>query len=472
MEALAARRGASAVASAGRGARRPGPCPSTGALRPGAGGAPAVASRLRAAPRRGGEAREEGPAGRRRVAHPAAEGEAGRSGAQGRATAGRWRPPTPGATTTCGGWTGWSRSNRPLVERMALVWHDWFATSNDGVGAQRLMLHQNELFRKHGLGSFTRPAGSRHARSGDAAVAVGLGEHEGVAQRELRARADGAVHARRRPRLHRGRRARAGARADRLPARLVGRRRAAQLPLRSGAARYWSQEGARDARAASTGGTRAGCACEHNSHPSFFVEKLWSYFIPVPPGKKTRLALQRLYMREGYKVRPVLEAILKHPSFYRGPRMVKPPVVYLGGNAARHAARRRHRGLGWLSEIDEPAALLSRRTSPAGRTSAGSTPASWRGALAGRDRSAVREHELKTRRSRTSPTRPLMRCSARSTSGARPTSRRSTRAAARGLRASAATEARTATGGAGSYPVLRQNALRVLVATSPDLQAA
>src|SRR5437764_369190 len=25
------------------------------------------------------------------------------------------------------------RTRRPLVERMTLVWHDWFATSNDGV---------------------------------------------------------------------------------------------------------------------------------------------------------------------------------------------------------------------------------------------------------------------------------------------------------------------------------------------------
>src|SRR5919106_1359842 len=37
------------------------------------------------------------------------------------------------------------RTSRPLVERMTLVWHDWFATSNAGVGSQRLMLDQNEL---------------------------------------------------------------------------------------------------------------------------------------------------------------------------------------------------------------------------------------------------------------------------------------------------------------------------------------
>src|SRR5919197_4029659 len=46
------------------------------------------------------------------------------------------------------------RSSRPLVERMTLVWHDWFATSRDGVPSQKLMLRQNGLFRRHALGSF------------------------------------------------------------------------------------------------------------------------------------------------------------------------------------------------------------------------------------------------------------------------------------------------------------------------------
>src|SRR6185503_17584236 len=32
------------------------------------------------------------------------------------------------------------RSNRQLVERMTLVWHDWFATSNAEVGSQQLMI--------------------------------------------------------------------------------------------------------------------------------------------------------------------------------------------------------------------------------------------------------------------------------------------------------------------------------------------
>jgi uncharacterized protein (DUF1800 family) len=50
------------------------------------------------------------------------------------------------------------RTDQPLVERMTLVWHDWFATSDDGVGQQQLMLDQNELFRRHALGSFDQLA--------------------------------------------------------------------------------------------------------------------------------------------------------------------------------------------------------------------------------------------------------------------------------------------------------------------------
>src|SRR5579864_5489000 len=46
------------------------------------------------------------------------------------------------------------RTNAPMIERMALVWHNWFATSNLGVASQQLMLAQNEMFRENALGSF------------------------------------------------------------------------------------------------------------------------------------------------------------------------------------------------------------------------------------------------------------------------------------------------------------------------------
>ena len=45
------------------------------------------------------------------------------------------------------------RSDQPMVERMTLIWHDWFATGD--VGQSRLNLAQNELFRRRALGSFS-----------------------------------------------------------------------------------------------------------------------------------------------------------------------------------------------------------------------------------------------------------------------------------------------------------------------------
>src|ERR671916_1254831 len=45
------------------------------------------------------------------------------------------------------------RTRAPLVERMTLVWHDWFATSKAAVDA-RWMLRQNAMLRRHALGNF------------------------------------------------------------------------------------------------------------------------------------------------------------------------------------------------------------------------------------------------------------------------------------------------------------------------------
>ncbi len=47
-------------------------------------------------------------------------------------------------------------TKRPLEEKMALFWHGHFATSNAKVGNPYLMYQQNELFRRNGLGDFSR----------------------------------------------------------------------------------------------------------------------------------------------------------------------------------------------------------------------------------------------------------------------------------------------------------------------------
>ncbi len=124
------------------------------------------------------------------------------------------------------------RTSRPLVERMALVWHDWFSTSNDGVGSQRLMLRQNDLFRRHALGSFgellldvTKDPAMLLWLSGSNSTR--WAPNENYARELMELFTLGA-----RPRLHGARRARAGTGSDRLAQRLARRRRTGRLPLR------------------------------------------------------------------------------------------------------------------------------------------------------------------------------------------------------------------------------------------------
>ena len=191
------------------------------------GRAAALACRVRAAAGRGAGAR---PA-RARRRRPRAD--ASRPGAPRRAPrrttrrAGRSRPYDAWGHDHVWWLDRMVRTSRPLVERMTLIWHDWFATSNNGVGSQRLMLNQNQLFRAPRPRLVPRAAARRDEGPGDAALAERQRQLEGLAERELRARDDGALHARRRPRLHRRRRPPAGARAHRLPER-AGARTAAR----------------------------------------------------------------------------------------------------------------------------------------------------------------------------------------------------------------------------------------------------
>jgi uncharacterized protein (DUF1800 family) len=63
------------------------------------------------------------------------------------------------------------KSADPLVEKMTLFWHNHFATSNAKVRSSEHMSSQNELFRKHALGSFRELV---HAIASDVAMLVWL----------------------------------------------------------------------------------------------------------------------------------------------------------------------------------------------------------------------------------------------------------------------------------------------------------
>ena len=222
------------------------------------------------------------------------------------------------------------RTSRPLVERMALVWHDWFATSNIGVGSQRLMLHQNQLFRASGLGSFEHllqdvtkdPAmllwlnGSDNSKQSpnenyarEMMELFTLGAGRGYGERDVRQQARA----------------------------LTGFRNGWSRSL--GPVRFRFDPAYHDPGTKTIFGRRGTYSWKdscrlcvtHPDHPSFFVNKLWGYFVADPPDRATQRALEQLYVSTRYEVRPVVEAILRHPVLFEGSRMVKPPVVYNAG---------------------------------------------------------------------------------------------------------------------------------------------
>jgi uncharacterized protein (DUF1800 family) len=221
------------------------------------------------------------------------------------------------------------RGSNQLGERMTLVWHDWFATRRVGGGSQKLMIDQNQLFRRHALGNFGQlvldvtkdPAmllwlnGNQNTRRSpnenyarELMELFTLGVNRGYTETDIREQARALTG-------WRNRRSRDQGAYD---FHYDARQHDASVKTVFGRSGNFDWHDA------------CRLCLDHPSHPSFFVRKLWSYFIPTAPPAGTQRALERLY-RNGRQVRPVVEAILQHPALYNGPRMVKPPVVYAAG---------------------------------------------------------------------------------------------------------------------------------------------
>ncbi len=95
------------------------------------------------------------------------------------------------------------RSTNPFVERMAFFWHRHWANSRDEVSPPQLLLRQNEPvppvlgLRRQRRRVVPRPRLRGDGRPGDAALPHRRVQREGLAERELRPRADGALRPRR-----------------------------------------------------------------------------------------------------------------------------------------------------------------------------------------------------------------------------------------------------------------------------------
>jgi hypothetical protein len=227
------------------------------------------------------------------------------------------------------------RTDQPLVERMALVFHDWFATSNANVSKQQQMIDQSNLFRSHCFGSFldlfkavTIDPAMLQWLNGNENYKWAPNENYGREMMELFSLgADRGAYSE--DDIREQARSLTGWRND-----WSGEQGAYNFRFDPN----WHDYGTKTVfgKTGNWGWEDACRLCvEHDLHPSFFVEKLWSYFVPQPPAASVRDELIALYRDSGWQIRPVLEAILMSPDFYEGPPMVKPPVVQLAGALRR-----------------------------------------------------------------------------------------------------------------------------------------
>jgi hypothetical protein len=223
------------------------------------------------------------------------------------------------------------RSDQQLVERITFIFHDWFANSNTQVNSQQLMLDQNNLFRSTALGSFhdlflavtTNPAmllflNGTSNRKGE--------PNENYAREMMELFSLGADRG-----AYTEDDVREMARA------LTGWRNDWSAELGSYNFRFDPSyhDTAQKTVFGQTGNWNYEDAVRlcvsHPLHASFFVTKLWGYFIPSQPSEATLASLQGLYMNSDYSIQAVVEAILQHPDFYEGAELVTPPVVYNAG---------------------------------------------------------------------------------------------------------------------------------------------
>ena len=221
------------------------------------------------------------------------------------------------------------RSDQQLIERMTLVWHSWFATSIEASSAQ-LMIRQNNMMRGRALGNFhdlllevTRDPAMLLWLSGTDNTKYSPNENYGREVMELfTLGADRGAYTQHDVREQA--RALTGFTNDWRNSGPANFRFDPQLHD-TGVKRIFGHRGHftwRDTCRLCVG---------HPLHPSFLVKKLWGYFVAEPPAPRVQRALERAYVSSGFEVRPVVEAILRHPSFYEGPRMVIPPAVYCAG---------------------------------------------------------------------------------------------------------------------------------------------
>jgi uncharacterized protein (DUF1800 family) len=222
------------------------------------------------------------------------------------------------------------RTTRPLEEKMVLLWHDHFATRDVDTP---LMLRQNALLRRRALGSF--PALLREVME-DPALGTFLNligsykdePNENFARELMELFTLGEGNGYTETDVREAARALTGIVKGREAGGVLLTTRFDPKNHDAGVKRIFGHRG------------RFGphdvlrLCVEHHAHPEFLVRKLWSFFVDEPLDRTMRLRLQRIYVRSGHRLKPVVGAILNHPALYAhldGPTMVKAPAVAIAG---------------------------------------------------------------------------------------------------------------------------------------------
>jgi uncharacterized protein (DUF1800 family) len=199
------------------------------------------------------------------------------------------------------------------------------------------------------------------------------------------------------------------------------------------------------------------------------VRKLWSYFVAGTPDDATAHGLERLYLSSGHTVRPVLTAILKHPALYEGGRLTKSPAVYTAG-----LLRRIGRGIDttawtWLDGMAGQQLFYPPNV-------AGWDDSRWLDTATWRGRWWIAQYVL--RPYALDPAKEAQPYDAHALVDNalafwnHPALAVSTRAALVGFAQGSLDDARSASWKKKQYAVMAQNALRHLIAVSPDFQTA
>jgi uncharacterized protein (DUF1800 family) len=359
------------------------------------------------------------------------------------------------------------RSRAPALERMALIWHDWFATGD--VSSAELSIGQWRLFRELALGSFEDLL---LAVTRDPAMLVwlsGVDNQKGWPNEN---------YARELMELFT-----LGAAVDGYPYSEDDVREQARA-LTGWTARWQDDVGyvdfhyeeRRHDNGAKTVFGRSGnfdwrdscrLCLEHEAHAPYFVGRMWAHFIPEPPDPATQAALEERYVGSGHAIRPVVEAILMHPRLYEGPAMVKPPAVAIAGMLRARKRPVDTDSWAWISDLAGQRIFRPPNVS-------GWDETRWLDTSTFRGRWEAAHHVAEPEAVPVDESYPANETPQEALDAARsywgqPTLTQATVDALLGF--GEAVEATTPPWGRNEYRAMRQNALRMLIASSPDYQA-